>query len=717
MADYDRSEFFSNECVVCLIRFKYGIESISLLHSYVTSIIQHTNEFAMDQYKCFNTKYYLFSISNANTRRINTLYNESSENDCFLYKHNGCSIKEIGKDHFDLGLGKRFVIELEFADTEAGDMRHIQLIAESFIAKKVLFQFRLFDSYSNGKYKPLSNSLYHQIRTFLLLGNTNNNLYFYSSYTKAGEESSQWQRLYATNLLKERIAEEAKKLAAERMPDDTRVRSAFVNIGHIFPLIPITEDMCTVLLNSDCQSDFGMDIIIDKYRSKVCSRITNIDEIIESDSCFEKLFFLATCAYLVDENDSSSFEIDELNIVHERCVDYAQGIMQTVENAYIHAVTSRENKTLGCAALSLRIRRKSEATYIKRNDSDYINNAEYFFEIYVADLLNEKEKFVGIVDQFIRNAQVRYRNSDETDRKKWIKTCGTPFEWKEKSCISLEDMFKGGEKKSVYWEYLRLPNVITYHYGLQIFNNIILANDGYLEVWSKKPYFVNEKYYENKSDYSFWNGTIFTVFIPLHSETEISYADTVADSNYLNDLDEEPIKKDVFKYFERSLNLYNLKKSLIPGGKNQCVQAINNSIVPRIKKPTNSETIYIVDCFSITKKYHYELIAKAFFLLMANRNLAFNNVAFLNITNKFDVIKLFRQFALFYNREGRNPLMKNKSVYLVDVNAEMEIAFGGMITEVTTNVQDQLLIGGIGESTKKILYYLGGKYKNEKRRS
>lgn len=711
MADYDRSEFFSNECVVCLIRFKYGIESISLLHSYVTSIIQHTNEFAKDQYKCFKTKYYFFSISNANTRRINTLYNESSENDCFLYKHNGCSINEIGKDHFDLGLGKRFVIELEFADTEAGDMRHIQLIAESFIAKKVLFQFRLFDSYCNGKYRPLSNSLYHQIRTFLLLGNTNNNLYFYSSYTKAGEESSQWQRLYATNLLKERIAEEAKKLAVERMPDDTRVRSAFVNIGHIFPLIPITEDMCIVLLNSDCQSDFGMDIIIDKYRSKVCTRITNIDEIIESDSCFEKLFFLATCAYLVDEDDISSFEIDKIIIIHERCVDYAQGIMQTVENAYIHAVTSRENKTLGCAALSLRIRRKSEAAYIKRNDSDYINNAEYFFEIHVADLLNEKEKFVGIVDQFIHNAQVRYRNSDETDRKKWIKTCGTPFEWKEKSCISLEDMFNGGEKKSIYWEYLRLPNVITYHYGLQIFNNIILANDGYLEVWSKKPYFANRKYYENKSDYSFWNGTIFTVFIPLHSETEISYADTVADSNYLNDLDEEPIKKDVFKYFERSLNLYNLKKSLIPGGKNQCVQAINNSIVPRIKKPTNSETIYIVDCFSITKKYHYELIAKAIFLLMANRNLAFNNVAFLNITNKYDVIKLFRQFALFYNREGRNPLMKNKSLYLVDVNAEMEIAFGGMITEVTTNVQDQLLIGGIGESTKKILYYLGGKYK------
>ena len=547
-----------------------------------------------------------------------------------------------------------------------------------------------------------------------MLGNTNNSLYFYSKYTKNGLESSQWQRLYANNLIEERIAGEAKKLADERVADDTNARSAFVGIGHIFPLIPITAEMCTVLMNSECQRAFGMDIIIEKYKSKARSFITNIEELIESDSCFEKLFFLATCAYLIDEKDSSLLEDEKLIIIHERCVDYAQGIMQAVENAYVHAVISKGNKRVGCAALSLRIRKKRDAKYIIDNDSKYINSAKYIIEVYVVDLLNDKSEFLGIVDRFIANAQRRFNNSSDEDKESWKEQCGTPEVWKSTQCISLSDMFNGGKEGCTYWRYLLLPTVIAYHYGLQIFNNVILANDGFLGVWSKGKYFANSEYYKNEINYSPWNGTTYKVYIPLHSETEINYTDIVADRNSIAELDRSPVVEPVFSFFEEALNRYELRKNLVLGGKNKCVQEIKKGILSTIKKGADPDTIYVVDCSSITKKYHYELIAKAFFLLMARKRTAIKNVALINIVNKDDVIKVFRQFALFYNREGKNKTMQDKSVYLVDVNADMEIAFGGMISEIATNFQDQLLIGGVGESTKNIIYYLGGNHINEK---
>lgn len=90
---------------------------------------------------------------------------------------------------------------------------------------------------------------------------------------------------------------------------------------------------------------------------------------------------------------------------------------------------------------------------------------------------------------------------------------------------------------------------------------------------------------------------------------------------------------------------------------------------------------------------------------MTQKNI--DNVAIINVKCRQEVVKLFRQFALFYNRRGENIHMRDKSVFIVDTKAEMDLLLRGTIADIKKDMYNSQICGGIDEITMRIIEHLG----------
>ena len=133
-----------------------------------------------------------------------------------------------------------------------------------------------------------------------------------------------------------------------------------------------------------------------------------------------------------------------------------------------------------------------------------------------------------------------------------------------------------------------------------------------------------------------------------------------------------------------------------------------NSLVLNMVELLSEETeindnLYI-DCCHINNHFMMEILAKTIFLCFAKTNL--KNVALINLSNQLEVIKLFRQFAMFYDRFGNNSIMKDKSIFITDDNAIIDILLCGSISSIKHCLYNNQISGGLNEEVMKIIKYL-----------
>ena len=100
----------------------------------------------------------------------------------------------------------------------------------------------------------------------------------------------------------------------------------------------------------------------------------------------------------------------------------------------------------------------------------------------------------------------------------------------------------------------------------------------------------------------------------------------------------------------------------------------------------------------------YEILAKALFRCLADNNIKLNNLALINLEDRERVIQLLRQFMLFY-RKGRNNMMENKSIFIIDKNAEIDIILSGNIEQIGQNMHMSQLTGGLDDRAMDIIRY------------
>lgn len=522
-------------------------------------------------------------------------------------------------------------------------------------------------------------------------------------------------------------------------------------VGRIVPIIPITSESFEALITDyrlsfnekNAKNDWCLKVygLCDDYIQRIISlddSILSEDllELLNSDNCLEALIFLSTLYYIIlqdKEYFSRTSNLMSISNIHEACADYSQGIIQLAENIINHVIDGTNGT--GSGILSVRFRTKSDAKKIYIKNENEFSDVNYFMEIYITDF--QFEKFEGILDKFHSTVKKRIltnidnydellinskfyfsqktdiemfemlRNSVNSDLIREITTYVEELKKKKLShTVKLSDLFLNETNKPLR-DYLSSSENIAFHYGLQILNSVISVADGYLYVKSgigisnTFSNYNNEEQYVDMSSLEYDYGTLYLIYIPIRLKQNINFLDSVAATHSTVE------NKCDYVSFKDSIKIIDPKKEI--ACKKLCATINNNFNVKNNLEPMLK--IGIIDCEKVfnaselSRTYIYEILAKALFLYMVQEDSKIDNVALINVEDKYDVIKIFRQFALFFDRYGKNLLMKKeKNVFIIDTNADADILLcGNTLKSISKSLCLSQLYGGSDEKAMEII--------------
>lgn len=516
--------------------------------------------------------------------------------------------------------------------------------------------------------------------------------------------------------------------------------SSEVHFGRIIPQIPITHrsyHALASLYNSDSNNEWCVLLrslcegYYDKLSGVFKENRSAIRNYMDSDSYFETALFLALCCYINEDPQSATgMDKQDVDSLHETCMDFAQGILQLIDNVVTHVLG--DNETNGCGILTVRFRRVDDAQRLYLTNPLQFQGTDHFMELYLTDL--QYGDFMGIVDKFkdnVRNRRAMYETDPErrmvhakfylsqnldqaetlidreepprlrNDLRKYIKTTDC-------SDVSLADFFGEGNCKP-FLDYISAAENIAFHYGLPILNSVVLLQNGYLHVQSGDgDHNIFDNVQENSpyrkvKDLVWDHGTAFMVYMPLKSRKPIGEVDSLV-----------PMKNDTDDLYRHHTFILN---SLSGSGTKKEVMALDlkDQIKMVFDGNVSSEIqIGVIDCSHLVRILNvprldaYEVIVKALFLYLADEGASIDHLALINIDQAYDVIKLFRLFALFFDRAGRNKLLStDKSLFLVDCDGKVDILFyGSNLKSIRDSLSFSRLYGGTAEDAVKIIWHL-----------
>lgn len=510
-------------------------------------------------------------------------------------------------------------------------------------------------------------------------------------------------------------------------------------IGKIVPIFPVDTDIYKIFssdyasIPSLVQNQSWISKINSLCKNYIDKILLNYKEIFPSESIsllsrdnyLEALLFLSTLFYLL----KGKHRLNQKMVIalHESCIDYSQGIIQLIENVITHVTIGEK----GCGFFSIRFREQEDASHLYLQDDSTID-AKYYMEIFLTDL--QYEKFQGIIEKFYANVEKRIIQSlQKEDNEKFLNNAQFYLSQKEEYTklesivkqhypnmqeqlknlldiplckISLSNLFLNQPNTPLSY-YLSSSENIAFHYGIQIFNNVISVSDGYLFVksgeGSENEYCnnVNHKY-EDIKNVSYKFGTLYVIYIPLKPQNTINSIDSIIVPNTNNTNNNyEFVRCDISSGING-----NDKETLCQ----DLSEKINSEFLSKLQVNPDV-SIGIIDCNSLPlvfphlRTFVYEVLAKSVFLNLAGKNSKINNLAIINVEDKYDVIKIFRQFALFFDRYGKNKLLKqNKNIFIVDKEAKTDIVCSGQsIRSIFNNLCLDQIYGGIDERTIEII--------------
>jgi len=685
---------------ICIVRFDCDLKTLSQLFG----VIQYFEGTKNRLNSFFSINY--FRYEKGNKREIDKFYRENKRSkEFFEVNKKGQYIIDSKRQAFlNAGKNQKIIIwEPIFPSDkkEETDVAYIQyfLLVLKYMEKQgYRYNVRISaGENSEYKYNPIEyGDKGSRLRTFLYLYPTEDlsKIYIYSKYEKVDEEKNkvveiEWQHIKAEN------------------KDDVSL-----NFGKIFPLITITPDIYKALVQTTCDQNIGKDewskrfyelykIYIRRFLQKKYKdteimishvKINGLNNF-ENDSLLEGLIFVSTLAYLEEYSLTDIDRRKDLARLHEICVDYAQGIAQLLENIIYHVVRNPRTDTYdgGCGSFTFRIREKKKANYYKaKGDIDKLNFSN-FMELYVADF--NYGQFNGFVNKFVENIKNR------GDR--WANILN-------EEDVELPQLFGENLKNTKMEKYFNEGENIAMHYGLQILNSVVMTGGGSLYVSSgsfndkkstPKNFFFNK--YKDKSYFQpkfLWrNGTAYIIYLPVKYGGVVKYGDVISVSN----LRCNESKKDGKQLTVTPASWETV--ALTSKSKDDAVKKVNEELSKNIK----GKNYYYIDFSCITSQYiyAYEVLSKAIFLLLHEGKL--KDIALINIPKEYDVIKVFRQFALFYDRFGENSVMEGKSVYLIDAGGALDLLlYGSKIESIKENLAFNKIYGGYSDEAMEIIKHL-----------
>lgn len=679
---------------LCVIRLKSDPAELTQINKIIENILHGNIQ---------RSEYIIgYFHNNGDKRDFSKLLNENRYSSKHFEKNKGY-IEEVTFDKFISSPARKILLEINIRSGNEIELQYLLLQLHQLRSKYLDEKFVVFilsNTYDkeNGIYDFLDTSDYFRIRTLL---------FFYSPSLGLDAQNICDDLLIGYNY----TSKNTTKIAVHKIFASDKKLVFNGSFKRIMPIIPINKESYQVLtaqIYSESNEQIKpwistLERVVSGFKSLTQNIINRVDsaneveKIIKTDIYLEKLIFYSTLYFIYDENNQ--LNINELLLLHEICVDYAQGVAQLIENAYLHAVKQVGGmQPCGVANFTIRIRKKEDAEGLYLNSCEQMDgypfkNVAFFMELYVTDL--QFEDFQNIKDKFLLNARSRYNNRGKTES-------GIVLTKLQES-LNLKNLFTG---RGFYLEkYLSDPLNVAYHYGLQILNNVIAVADGYLYVKSgnkiEDEYSLLNNYYKQQS-IDWQNGTAYVIYLPIKFNKQIDYHDTVAVIN--ETLSSEYDTKEITLDWNdlQQCNTVSLDESRKELYINKIKDCLKNEFDGR------DRTIFYIDCSKCPNSL-FEPLAKAIFLCMALSDSHIKHIAIINIRNRYEVVKLFRQFALFYNREGKNNSMKGKSVFIVDKEAELDILLCGNIDTIVENMYYGQINGGLDGRTIEIMKHLGNR--------
>lgn len=656
---------------ICLIECEMSKTSVMKLSSLVDDIFSNNY---------FDTQDIGVSFFNylGSQRSIVRIYNEN-RNSTYPFEANVTEngIQYFFKDTIDGFLSSNnrvFIFEIHSFDLSNADyvadkqidtvnLEHICLLYHKLSSIGCNFYFFISGLRSeNHRYTSVQDPDYFRARTFLFL----ETIYGINSRIKVlAQFSNRWVSFYHDDNVK-RIVDPSQR--TEVILNDKR-------FGRILPLIRINAESYECfqriavfpgVYSTASLLEKRIRELIGSYYTRIIkhfsiSEMILLDKMMRLDNLFEAIIFLSTMYFIDDPYQLTTEEIEQL---HEDCIDYAQGIFQLIENSFYHVITGNEN---GWGNVAFRIR---------KNPTPSDLNNKYNYEIHVNDIAKSDSSSFGIINKFISNYP------ELKDAK-----------------IKLKDIFEYNNNKMLN-EFLEKDVNIAHHYGLMILNNAVLSHKGLIHVRSSDViYFSDNPDVEHDVQLPNINGTSYFIRIPIMlDKPEFNHWDNIALENPRFNI------KDSKSSMLISKDTANLSSCFFSSAeKINCINTLFSSLN---NVSFHKDTVYIIDCSWISTETEYEVLAKTIFLLLCSPN-DLERVAFVNMRSKYSVIKIFRQFAMFYNRKGENRTLSNKGVFLVDKEAKLPILLLGHIIDIINEIYALELTGEVDETAATIINCLG----------
>lgn len=401
---------------------------------------------------------------------------------------------------------------------------------------------------------------------------------------------------------------------------------------------------------------------------------------ISTDSLFKKCskisflsFFLFSALYMfIFENKEreSKASLIEIDTLIQEAQNFADGILQLMENAVSYSESSY---------FSFRVYRFGAEKYLEKVYPSFVfDDDTYYLEVLITDLNTSK----NIVNKFKENLDFSYDVDDRTKEE-------------IKETFALRDFFKPAANSQKLWDKLyNTGKNAAFHYGLQIFDTIINSASGYFCVTSSTDFEISEEdiyigNYNKKKDmkdetnYVHFPGTNYRILMPLRMlyvqkslgiNMSLSYTDLKEAVKQTEiRISSEDILKALNDQNSSELNLLDVEE------KKAVIEGISELLIEKLNFNTrDSELLYIINVNNINKARSIEIFSKALVLFLLSRQKMKKkcNIALIDCSQEF-MLAFTRCFAIFYNKMGKCPVMKNHQIYLCSTDLVSEFLFAG----------------------------------------
>lgn len=385
--------------------------------------------------------------------------------------------------------------------------------------------------------------------------------------------------------------------------------------------------------------------------------ISTVFGICEHMSLLAFLFFTSYCRE-IDKSDWTTWESSAVLRLINLAQDYADGILQIIENAKEYADVAYMNyHIINIDAIGRAMLKRRYMKYFNEN-----GEVKFFLQIQIIDLGKS-----DIVSTFVKNNSIIDGGDKSTQ-------------------LLLDDFFKPLSEncKKVFRDYYKNVKNVSQHYGLRQFVSMVQSGNGYFEVCSTQRFIAEEK--DRYSNCNFMPmggehvpGTEYKIFLPIHYAekaeqkvvgfgAELDYNDVSIEDGWDCELIADDLIVKENKYLERFTNnqLDKTKK----------IEMLAKYLMK--KEMGKKRKILCIDVGIFNQMWQIEILTKAVISYIADSK-KIQRIALYNATRSF-MMNFTRYLCNFYNNIAgilSSKAIVETQIYVCKDDYSIDLGFKG----------------------------------------